>query len=193
MRLVKRIMGLATAGFIALGCGSSAQTVLDSDRPKKGGSVYDIGLLSLNRQDNIDLSQFKGRYILFVNVASKCGYTYQYGGLQALYEAHSDSLVVIGVPCNQFGFQEPGDSSDIATFCESNYAVTFPLSEKLDVKGKNQHPLYEWLTQEKFNGLADFDVNWNFNKFLVSPEGALLARFGSKVKPMSQDIRDLIK
>jgi glutathione peroxidase len=101
--------------------------------------------------------------------------------------------MVIGLPCNQFGFQEPGDSSQIATFCSSNYGVTFPISEKLDVKGDNQHPVYEWLTQKKYNGVGDYNVSWNFNKFLVSPNGELVAYFGSKVKPQSEEITSLLK
>ncbi len=140
-----------------------------------------------------DLSAFKGRYILFVNVASKCGYTSQYDGLQALYESNTDNLMIIGLPCNQFGFQEPGDSTEIASFCSKNYGVTFPISEKLDVKGDNQHPIYEWLTQKKYNGVGDYNVSWNFNKFLVSPKGELVAYFGSKVKPQSEEITSLLK
>lgn len=186
-------MGLITTGLIAMGCGSAARQVSDSDRLKTGTSIYSIPLRSLSNQDNIDLSQFKGQYVLFVNVASKCGYTYQYEGLEALYKAHSDKLMIIGMPCNQFGFQEPGDSTEIASFCQVNYGVTFPISEKLDVKGANQHPIYEWLTKKEFNKKGNYDVSWNFNKFLISPEGKLIGYFGSKVEPQSPEIVGLLK
>jgi glutathione peroxidase len=156
-------------------------------------NIYDVKLLTLNGKEEIDLSASKGKYILFVNVASKCGYTYQYEGLQALYEANMDKLVVIGLPCNQFGFQEPGDSNAIATFCSANYGVSFPISEKLSVKGDNQHPLYSWLTKIEYNGVKNYTVNWNFNKFLVSPTGDLVNYFGSKIDPQSDDIVSLLK
>lgn len=192
-RILRRILGLLTTAMLAIGCGSSGRTITEADKPKAGASIYDIELKTLNLQENIDLSQFKGRYVLFVNVASKCGYTPQYDGLQALYEANSDKLMIVGLPCNQFGLQEPGDSAEIANFCRANYGVSFPISEKLDVKGKNQHPVYQWLTSKELNNKDDYSVSWNFNKFLVSPDGELLAYFGSKVEPMGEEIRSLLK
>ncbi|MCB9262115.1 MAG: glutathione peroxidase [Flavobacteriales bacterium] len=156
-------------------------------------SIYDFKLLALNGKDTINLGDFKGKYMLFVNVASKCGYTPQYEGLQALYEARKDSLIIVGLPCNQFGLQEPGNSAEIDSFCRLNYGVTFPLTEKVDVKGENQHPLYKWLTNKDFNGLDNFEVDWNFNKFLVAPDGRLLARFSSKVQPESEEIANYLK
>lgn len=170
----------------------SGRQLTVSEKSSVTKSLYDIKLLSLNEKDNIDLSAFKGKYVLFVNVASKCGYTPQYEGLQALYEANKDKLVVIGLPCNQFGFQEPGDSTEIATFCRMDYGVTFPIAEKLSVKGDNQHPLYTWLTTKELNSVGDYKVTWNFNKFLVSPEGTLLGYFDSKVKPQSEEIISLL-
>lgn len=193
MKLITKIFSLATAGAMALGCGTSSRKITTQEKPVEGMNLYELNLMSLNEADKIDLSAFKGKYILFVNVASKCGFTPQYDGLQALYSSNADKLMVIGLPCNQFGFQEPGDSSQIATFCSSNYGVTFPISEKLDVKGDNQHPVYEWLTQKKYNGVGDYNVSWNFNKFLVSPNGELVAYFGSKVKPQSEEITSLLK
>lgn len=193
MKALRNILGVATASLVALGCGSSGRKLSSKEKKVTGESIYEINLLTLNEQNKIDLNAFKGKYMLFVNVASKCGYTPQYNGLQALYEPYSDKLVVIGLPCNQFGFQEPGDSTEIATFCSMDYGVTFPISEKLSVKGDNQHPLYTWLTSKEFNQVGDFSVSWNFNKFLVSPEGVLLKHFDSKVKPQSEEITSLLK
>jgi glutathione peroxidase len=141
----------------------------------------------------INMSDYKGKYILCVNVASKCGFTPQYKGLQELYEKFGDKLVVIGFPCNQFLGQEPGSNDEIADFCERNYGVKFPISTKIDVKGKNQHPLYTWLTSKELNGLEDSNVLWNFHKYLISPEGKLLKGYSSKVEPMSSEITSLIK
>ena len=149
--------------------------------------VYDIDINSLEGEA-LDLSQFKGKYILFVNVASKCGYTKQYSGLQELHNKFKDRLAIIGVPCNQFGGQEPGTADEIMTFCERNYGVEFQMTEKINVKGKEQHPLYAWLTTAELNGVEDSKVGWNFNKYLLSPEGKYLAHFKSGVKPLSEEI-----
>ena len=193
MRLVLRLLSLSTAGLMLLGCGSQGRKISQEEKLTMESSIYDVSLKSLNEAETIDLSALKGKYILFVNVASKCGYTPQYEGLQALYEQYSDKLEIIGAPCNQFGFQEPGDSSEIATFCSVNYGVSFPIAEKLDVKGENQHPLYTWLTSKDYNEKDNYSVSWNFNKFLVSPEGKLIAYFPSKTKPQSEEITSLIK
>ena len=149
--------------------------------------IYSIAINSLEGEA-LDLSQFKGKYILFVNVASKCGYTKQYAGLQELHEKYKDRLAIVGVPCNQFGKQEPGTAEEISTFCERNYGVEFQMTEKVNVKGDAQHPLYAWLTKAELNGVEDSKVGWNFNKYLLSPEGQYLARFKSGVKPMSAEI-----
>jgi glutathione peroxidase len=151
------------------------------------GSVYDVQINSL-MGDPINLTDYKGKKILFVNVASKCGYTPQYKGLQELHKAHGDQLVVIGVPCNQFMGQEPGSADDIQAFCEKNYGVEFLITEKVKVKGGGQHPLYQWLTQKSNNGVEDTKVKWNFNKYLIDEEGNYVEYFGSKVKPMTEPI-----
>ncbi|RLK12267.1 glutathione peroxidase [Micromonospora sp. M71_S20] len=141
-----------------------------------------------------DLAQYRGRALLVVNVASRCGLTPQYAGLQALHDEYADrGLVVLGVPCNQFAGQEPGTAAEISDFCQVNYGVTFPLTEKVDVNGPGRHPLYAALV-----GTADAeghagDVRWNFEKFLVAPDGTVAARFAPTVEPGSTDLRAAIE
>ena len=155
-------------------------------------SIYDITINSL-QGENINLSDFKGKKILFVNVASKCGFTGQYKELQELYATYKDKLMVIGVPCNQFGGQEPGSASDIQSFCEANYGVTFLMTEKVDVKGKHKHELYNWLTNKELNGYKSSTVKWNFQKYIVDENGHLIDYFYSVTKPMSARVTNLIK
>ncbi|MDG2437035.1 MAG: glutathione peroxidase, partial [Polaribacter sp.] len=145
-------------------------------------NIYDIEMKSLQNKP-ILLSDFEGKFILFVNVASKCGFTPQYKGLEELQNTYKDNLVVIGVPCNQFGSQEPGSSSEIKEFCEVNYGVSFLITEKIEVKGTNQHPLYQWLTSKKLNSKKSSSVKWNFQKCLVSPDGQLIDYYFSITKP----------
>jgi len=155
-------------------------------------SIYNISLNGINGKP-INLSEFKGNFILFVNVASKCGFTSQYKGLQELYDLHKNKLIIIGLPCNQFGNQEPGDSKAIESFCELNYGVTFLISEKIKVKGSQAHPLYKWLTNGNKNGYRNSTVKWNFQKYLVSPKGELIDYFNSTTKPNSKRITKHLK
>lgn len=155
-------------------------------------SIYDISINALNGK-SINLSDFKGKHILFVNVASKCGFTPQYKALQELHETYKGTLQVIGVPCNQFGNQEPGKAEDIESFCEVNYGVTFLITEKIDVKGTNQHPLYSWLTQKNNNGKKNSSVKWNFQKYLVDSEGHLIDYYLSITTPLSSKITKHLK
>ena len=157
-------------------------TISDTD------TIYDFSLQELNSVETIDLSDFKGKKILIVNVASRCGFTKQYRGLQELYEKYDDQLVVIGLPCNQFLGQEPGSEEKIEKFCTEKFGVSFPMTEKIKVRGKNQHPLYEWLTKKDLNGVGNFKVKWNFHKFLIDENGNLLAHFPARVKPMDEEI-----
>ncbi|WP_178984126.1 glutathione peroxidase [Winogradskyella helgolandensis] len=155
-------------------------------------SVYDIKINSLQGQA-LDLHQFKGKKILFVNVASKCGFTPQYRDLQKLQDTYKDSLVIIGVPCNQFGKQEPGNSKEIQEYCEVNYGVSFLMTEKIDVKGENQHPLYTWLTKKTINGKQNSVVKWNFQKYLVDENGEFLNYYYSITNPTSSRIIKFLK
>jgi len=150
-------------------------------------SIYDIKINSLAGQP-INLSDYKGKYILFVNVASKCGFTGQYEDLQKLYDKYQDKLMIIGVPCNQFGNQEPGTAQEIQSFCQVNYGVSFLMTEKVDVKGKNQHPLYQWLTNQAKNGKSSSTVQWNFQKYLIGTDGHLVDYYFSITNPMSDKI-----
>lgn len=150
-------------------------------------NIYKIKINNLSGSP-IDLHEFKGKKILFVNTASKCGFTPQYEGLQKLHNEYKDKLVIIGIPCNQFGGQEPGEANEIQSFCQKNYGVDFLMTEKVDVKGEEQHPLYKWLTNKEFNGVKSSSVKWNFQKYLVDENGNLIDVFMSTVKPMSDKI-----
>ena len=154
-------------------------------------SVYDIDLNDIDGV-KIDLRKYKGKYILFVNVASNCGFTKQYSDLEKLYQKYLDKLIVIGLPCNQFGGQEPGDSREIKSFCTESFGVTFLLSEKIEVKGENMHELYSWLTKKKLNGSMDSDVKWNFQKYIVNQEGGLVNYFYSTTSPLSSKIISIL-
>jgi len=132
----------------------------------------------------ISMSSFKGKKVLVVNVASQCGYTPQYEGLQTLYETYSDSLVVLGFPSNDFMWQEPGSNSEIKTFCQRTYGVTFPMFSKIHVKGRKQHPIYDWLSDSKLNGWNDENPSWNFNKYLLDEKGNLIEWFGANLEPL---------
>ena len=150
-------------------------------------TIYDVDINSLQKNP-VHLSDFKGKHLLFVNVASKCGFTPQYKDLEKLHKEYADSLVVIGVPCNQFGKQEPGNNQEIEEFCKVNYGVSFLITEKIDVKCQQQHSLYKWLTSRELNNKKSSSVKWNFQKYLVSPEGKLIDYYFSITKPMSSKI-----
>lgn len=155
-------------------------------------SIYDININALDGSP-IDLKTFQGKYILFVNVASECGFTNQYEGLQKLFDTYKDDLMVIGVPCNQFGQQEPGNSEQIKSFCQKNYGVTFLMTEKINVKGKDKHPLYKWLTNKDLNSKNNTSVKWNFQKYVIGRNGEYIDYFYSMTKPMSSKITKLIQ
>ncbi len=150
-------------------------------------TIYDFKVAALDG-GTIDFAQYKGKKILIVNTASKCGYTPQYEGLQKLYEKYKDNLVIVGFPANNFGQQEPGTSSEIQEFCKKNYGVSFPMAAKVSVKGDDTAPIYQWLCHKNENGVLDAEIGWNFGKFLLDENGHLLNYFPSKVTPMSEEI-----
>jgi glutathione peroxidase len=140
------------------------------------------------------MKQLKGKKVLIVNTASKCGNTPQYKELQELYNQYKDSgLIVIGFPANNFAKQEPGTNQEILDFCTENYDVTFPLMSKISVKGDDIHPLYQWLTNKDENGVEDSKVKWNFQKYLIDEDGKLIAHFSPKTKPMNPKIVEMIQ
>jgi len=154
-------------------------------------SLYDIKLKDIDGKDTT-LAAYKGKAVLIVNVASKCGYTKQYAGLEATYQKFKDKgFVVLGFPCNQFGGQEPGTNEEIKQFCSSKFNVTFPLYDKIDVNGANRHALYVALAgkDSPFPG----DIKWNFNKFLIGKDGTILKRFDSKMTPESEELTKAIE
>lgn len=150
-------------------------------------SVHQFKVASLEGE-TIDFASFKGKKILIVNTASECGYTPQYKDLQALYEKYKDKLAIIGFPANNFGGQEPGSNTEIKSFCQKNYGVSFTMAAKISVKGDDTAPIYQWLTHKDQNGQLDAEIKWNFNKFLLDENGKLIAYFPSKVTPMSDMI-----
>lgn len=141
----------------------------------------------------IDFSKFKGKKILVVNTASKCGFTPQYEALEKVYEEYKDKLVIVGFPANNFGAQEPGSDGDIQEFCKARFGVKFPLASKISVKGDDTAPIYKWLTSKAENGVLDATIGWNFNKFLLDENGKMIAYFPSKVTPDSEEILKYLK
>ena len=154
-------------------------------------SIYDVEINDID-DNKISLENFKGKKILFVNVASKCGFTKQYKELEELYQLYKDKLIIIGLPCNQFGGQEPGSHSEIKEFCQKNYGVTFLISEKIKVKGDDIHPLYKWLTNKELNGVSNSTVKWNFQKYIIDEQGKLIDFFYSTINPLNKKIQDII-
>ena len=154
---------------------------------------HELSIKSLDGKEEIQFKQFKGKKVMLVNTASECGYTPQYADLEKLYEKYRDKLVIIGFPCNQFGEQEPGTAEEISVFCKSRYSITFPITEKIEVKGDHQHTVYQWLTHKEFNKKEDVNVRWNFGKFLIDEKGKYLGYFSSKVNPLDSVITSLIE
>jgi glutathione peroxidase len=146
-------------------------------------SLYDFKVKSLVGNETVDLTKYKGKKVVILNVASKCGYTKQYADWEKFNKDHGDKVVVLGFPSNNFGGQEPGTSEEIATFCKATYGVSFPMFEKVEVKGENQAPIYKWLTHKDLNGWNDKEPTWNFCKYVVNEKGELTNFFASKVLP----------
>ncbi len=171
-RLVKHVFSDKSAAL-------SAPSTLETAPAK---SLYDFKMNSLDGKP-VELSQYKGKKVIILNTASECGYTPQYADWEAFYKQYKDKVVVLGFPANNFGGQEPGSSQQIASFCQKNYGVTFPLFEKIDVVGEKQAPLYKWLTTKSLNGWNEQAPGWNFCKYVVDENGKLTHFFASGVKP----------
>ncbi|HSJ69920.1 MAG TPA: glutathione peroxidase [Anditalea sp.] len=163
---------------------ASMLTIDDMIMPK---NFHEFKLKNIDGEE-VDFAQFKGKKVLLVNVASKCGYTSQYAELQELHEKHGDKITVLGFPANNFGGQEPGTEEEIKTFCSENFGVTFPMFEKVSVKGVDKHPLYRWLSDKDLNGWNDKEPAWNFSKYLLDEEGKLVDFYPSAVSPMDEKI-----
>jgi glutathione peroxidase len=155
-------------------------------------SIYEFKVEALDGS-TIDFADFKGKKILIVNTASKCGFTKQYEELEELYKQYKDKLVIIGFPANNFMSQEPGSNNEIAEFCKKNYGVSFPMAAKISVNGKDMAPIYQWLTTQDYNGVESSSVKWNFQKYLINEQGKLVQHFSPATKPMSEEIVSLIK
>ena len=156
-------------------------------------TIYDFKALTSNGKE-LDFNQFRGKVLLIVNTASKCGFTPQFAGLEELNQKYKDKgLVILGFPCNQFAHQDPGSDEEIANFCQVNYGVTFQMMKKIDVNGPNEHPIYKFLKEKTKNILGE-DIKWNFTKFLISPDGNTIKRYAPTVKPsrMEKDIEEML-
>ncbi|HSQ74234.1 MAG TPA: glutathione peroxidase [Bacteroidota bacterium] len=162
-------------------------------QPAKPAGVHSFTMKNIDGKE-VPLSEYKGKVLLLVNVASKCGFTSQYSGLEELYRKYKDKgFVVLGFPANNFLGQEPGTDEQIKEFCSTKYDVTFDMFSKISVKGDDQHPLYRYLTAEETNSAFAGTVKWNFTKFLVNRDGVVVGRFDSRVKPMSDEIVEAVE
>ena len=180
--MIKNIFKTITGLFVATAINAQ-------DIPK---SFYDFKVKSIDGKE-FDFSSLKGKKVMIVNTASKCGFTPQYKDLEELYKQYGgDKFVIIGFPANNFMHQEPGTNEEIKSFCSVNYGVTFPMMSKVSVKGDSIHPLFVWLTKKKFNGVSDADISWNFHKFLIDENGSWVKSIATKTKPTDQEIVDWI-
>ena len=192
-------IALLTMAFLMFSCQNQAQnknqekqTSTNTSKTMQKQSIHQFKVADLNGKE-FDFSTLKGKKVLVVNTASKCGLTPQYKELQALYEKYgSDKFVIIGFPANNFMSQEPGTNEEIGAFCQKNYGVTFPMMSKIDVKGDSQHPVYQFLTQKSKNGLEDNEVEWNFQKYLINENGELEKVISPKTSPMDSSITSWI-
>lgn len=172
-------------GIVAMGFAFSFFTDLFSSNTPQG-SFYEFKMKGLDGEP-IDFERYRGKNLLIVNTASKCGYTYQYEDLQKLHENYGDRVVVLGFPANNFLWQEPGSNEEIASFCQKNYGVSFQMFEKISVKGRNKHPLYRWLAAK-----SGESPSWNFCKYVVNKDGEVIGFFGPKINPLDKQIIDKI-
>lgn len=185
--MIKKIL-FASLMVASLAMASSAPAKEESEKTDKVKSVYDFAIKDINGKD-VKLKHYRGKVVMLVNVASKCGYTPQYEGLQKIYAKYQgQGFVILGIPANNFGGQEPGTNEEIKTFCSTKYNVTFPMFSKVSVKGDDITPLYKFLTDKETNPEFGGDITWNFNKFLVDRNGKIIARFSTKDAPESEKV-----
>ena len=191
---MKKSFALFIAVTTLWSCQNQAQETKSNpiEIPMKKETIYQFNVQDLSG-NAFDFTSLKGKKIMIVNTASKCGYTPQYADLEKLYEGYKDKLVLIGFPANNFLWQEPGSASEIESFCSINYGVTFPMMEKISVKGDDMHPLYHFLTEKAKNGLEDNQVEWNFQKYLINEKGELEFVINPRILPDDKEITDWIK
>lgn len=189
MILMLAVIGIACTASIQK---QNPETITTLEQLIMEKSIYDFKMKDINGQE-VDFSQFKGKKLLLVNVASKCGYTPQYEDLQKLHEQYGEKVTVIGFPANNFGGQEPGTNDEIKEFCSTKFGVTFKMMDKVSVKGADKAPLYRWLSDKDMNGWNDKEPSWNFCKYFINEKGELVKFFPSSVKPMDKDILALIE
>lgn len=176
-------------GMVAMSTGHGSENNEAADEK----SIYDFKVKTITGEE-VSLADYKGKTILIVNVASKCGYTRQYAEMQAAFEKYKDrDFVVLGFPCNQFGGQEPGTEAEIVKFCQDNYGVKFPMFAKLDVKGEGADPLFKFLTKLETSPKEAGDISWNFEKFLIDAEGNVVGRYKSAVSPTGKEMQELLE
>ena len=181
---------LIIASIALLSC---AQPTIETANFDEDQTIYQFTVTDLYGEE-FSLADLKGKKVMIVNTASKCGLTPQYEGLQSLYETYQDqNFIIIGFPANNFLFQEPGSDDEIASFCQKNYGVTFPMMSKVSVKGKEQHPVYQFLTNKELNGVGDSKVGWNFQKYLIGEEGKLEKVIDPKTVPLDESITSWIE
>jgi len=198
MKFWKKPLTLLLVSGVVMACADKPVTTTNTqtmatetkaNTTAQASDFYAFRMKSLDGKE-VDFSQYKGRKVLLVNTASECGYTPQYADLQQLHQTHGRDVVILGFPANNFGGQEPGSNEEIASFCQKNYGVSFPMFEKISVVGEDRHPLYAWLEQ---NAPNHEKPNWNFCKYLVDENGQVVAFYSSKVKPMGAEILTAIQ
>ena len=186
------IVILSSVAFLQSCTNQKSEKSVAKTQEMMGKTIYDFQVESLDG-GKINFADYKGKKILIVNTASECGFTPQYKDLEELQNTYKDKLVIVGFPANNFGGQEPGTNAEIATFCEKNFGVTFPMAAKVSVKGDDIAPIFKYLTEKELNGVKNSSILWNFTKFLVDENGTLIDSFASTTKPTSESITKYLK
>ena len=186
------ILALSAIAFLQSCTNQKSEKSVAKTQEMMGKTIYDFQVESLDG-GKINFADLKGKKILIVNTASECGFTPQYEGLETLSKEYKDNLVIVGFPANNFGGQEPGSNAEIATFCQKNFGVTFPMAAKVSVKGDDMAPIFKFLTEKELNGVKNSSIMWNFTKFLIDENGTLIDSFASTTKPTSESITKYLK